>query len=242
MRGVVRFSTESFKTQLNPMTCHTERKKSIVIYKNQNAKNEEEEEEEKRKKEIELYEVTLSPARFKNKQFKVELPITRGPKSVKASKANDLYFTFNFSNSDGTSAPTQAGLRCSTASTKPRPSSSTPIARRPPTTSASSSNSQNWTTARRRLSAISRLPTAATPKTDCVYSTYCPPLSCYNHMLRTVRTCFGFAVQSYNPSKNYYKVLNVEESATPDRIKASFKSLAKRYHPDFNKGKEEEFK
>lgn len=83
------------------MTCHTERKKSTVIYKNQNAKNEEEEEEEKRKKEIELYEVTLSPARFKNKQFKVEIPIARGPKSIKASKANDLYYTFTFSNSEG---------------------------------------------------------------------------------------------------------------------------------------------
>jgi hypothetical protein len=109
MRGVVRFSTESFKTQLNPVTCHTEKKKNIVIYKNQNAKNEEEEEEEKRKKEIDLYEVTLSPARFKNKQFRVEIPIIRGPKSVKASKANDLYFTFNFSNADGTFPLTQAG-------------------------------------------------------------------------------------------------------------------------------------
>jgi DnaJ-class molecular chaperone len=61
-------------------------------------------------------------------------------------------------------------------------------------------------------------------------------------MLRTVRVAFGFAVQSYNAGKNYYKVLNVEETATADRIKSSFKSLAKRYHPDFNKGKEEEFK
>jgi hypothetical protein len=100
----VRFSTESFKTHINPVNCQTERKKSTVIYKNQNqsAKNEEEEEEEKRKKEIDLYEITISPARFKNKQFKVEIPIVRGPKSVKASKANDLYYTFQFSNSEGT--------------------------------------------------------------------------------------------------------------------------------------------
>lgn len=61
-------------------------------------------------------------------------------------------------------------------------------------------------------------------------------------MLHTLRTCFSFAVQSYNTSKNYYKILEVEEKASQDRIKSSFKSLAKRYHPDFNKGKEEQFK
>jgi curved DNA-binding protein len=61
-------------------------------------------------------------------------------------------------------------------------------------------------------------------------------------MLRTLRPCFGFAVQAFNPAKNYYKILEIEETAQQDRIKASFKSLAKRYHPDVNKGKEEQFK
>lgn len=102
----MRFSTESYKAHISPVTCHTKRLKNFVYYSNQAAKNEDEEEEEKRKKEINLYEVTLSPARFKNKQFKVEIPIARGPKSIKASKANDLYFTFGFSNSEGTPPPT----------------------------------------------------------------------------------------------------------------------------------------
>lgn len=99
LRGIVRFSTESHKTQINPITCHTKKQKNFVYYSNQATKGDEEEEEEKRKKEINLYEVTLCPARHKNKQFKIEIPIARGPKSLKASKANDLYFTFCFSNS-----------------------------------------------------------------------------------------------------------------------------------------------
>jgi hypothetical protein len=41
----------------------------------------------------------------------VEIPIARGPKSIKASKANELFFTFNFSNAEGTPLPTQAGSR-----------------------------------------------------------------------------------------------------------------------------------
>ncbi len=32
-------STESAQTKITPVTCHTEKKKNIVIYKNQNAKN-----------------------------------------------------------------------------------------------------------------------------------------------------------------------------------------------------------
>lgn len=104
MRGVVRFSTEPANIKINQVTCNTERKKSIIVYKNQNVKNDDEEEEEKRKKEIELYEATISASRWKNKQYKIEIPIVRGPKSVKASKANDLYYTFHFSNSEGTSS------------------------------------------------------------------------------------------------------------------------------------------
>lgn len=208
-------STESASTQINPVTCHTERKKNIVIYKNQNAKNDEDEEEEKRKKEIDLYEVTLCPARFKNKQFKVEIPIVRGPKSIKASKANDLYFTFTFSNAEGKPFPTQAGSPSSMAFTMPRQSSSTPNAKRHHTANASNSRPTSWTTGRRMDSARRSL-TAATMKTDLyTLNLPAPTFLCFLidniirllSMLRTFRTSFSFAVQSYNASKNYYKIL-----------------------------------
>jgi hypothetical protein len=166
-------STESASTQINPVTCHTERKKNIVIYKNQNAKNDEDEEEEKRKKEIDLYEVTLCPARFKNKQFKAEIPIVRGPKSIKASKANDLYFTFTFSNAEGKPFSTQAGSPSSMAFTTPRQSSPTPNAKRHHTASASSSRPTSWTTGRRTDLSKSQY-TAATTKTD-IYALTPPP-------------------------------------------------------------------
>jgi DnaJ-class molecular chaperone len=44
-------------------------------------------------------------------------------------------------------------------------------------------------------------------------------------------------VKAYNPAKNYYKVLNITESATQKDIKRSFRELAKKYHPDSTKGK-----
>jgi DnaJ-class molecular chaperone len=53
---------------------------------------------------------------------------------------------------------------------------------------------------------------------------------------------FYFSIKAYNESKNYYQILNLKESASQVEIKKSFRELAKKYHPDSNKGKEESFK
>lgn len=44
--------------------------------------------------------------------------------------------------------------------------------------------------------------------------------------------------------KDYYKVLEIEKNASQDEVKKSFKKLARKYHPDVNKGHdaEEKFK
>ncbi|HOI92443.1 MAG TPA: DnaJ domain-containing protein, partial [Candidatus Rifleibacterium sp.] len=45
--------------------------------------------------------------------------------------------------------------------------------------------------------------------------------------------------------KDYYKILEVPQNASKEDIKKAFKRLAKKYHPDINKGDhraEEKFK
>ena len=56
-------------------------------------------------------------------------------------------------------------------------------------------------------------------------------------MLRFCVTSYFSSIKAFNSSKNYYKILNITEAATQKDIKKSFRELAKKYHPDSNKGK-----
>ena len=51
-----------------------------------------------------------------------------------------------------------------------------------------------------------------------------------------------FSFTSYDNSKNWYKILNLDKNATPEDIKKSYYTLAKKYHPDVNKGSDSQFK
>ena len=61
-----------------------------------------EEEEERRKREIEVVNLELKCRRLRHRLFKLEMPVVRGPKSTKTYKSNELFFTLNFNNYQGT--------------------------------------------------------------------------------------------------------------------------------------------
>lgn len=48
--------------------------------------------------------------------------------------------------------------------------------------------------------------------------------------------------QAFDTNKDYYKILGVAQGATDKQIKAAYFELAKKYHPDVNKGNADRFK
>ena len=47
---------------------------------------------------------------------------------------------------------------------------------------------------------------------------------------------YQFALSKFNPQIDYYKALGLNNKASQDDIKKSFKKLAKMYHPDTQQG------
>ena len=82
--GIVHFPTEQQPNAVFPCSSTAKLKKHVVTYRRDNSYDDNEE-EEVRKKEVEYHEVTISPNRMKEKQFKVEVPLIRGSKVAKTS-------------------------------------------------------------------------------------------------------------------------------------------------------------
>jgi len=53
---------------------------------------------------------------------------------------------------------------------------------------------------------------------------------------------FNDEVPKFDPSKDYYSILEVSKDSSDADIKKSYYRLAKMYHPDSNPGKEAKFK
>ncbi len=58
----------------------------------------------------------------------------------------------------------------------------------------------------------------------------------------SVITSLRFAASHFNSSKDYYKVLNVAQTATDAQIKSAYYKLAKQCHPDHHPAKEAQVK
>lgn len=55
-------------------------------------------------------------------------------------------------------------------------------------------------------------------------------------------TCFRLLIYNKKMSKDYYKILGVDKSASKDEIKKAFHKLAHKHHPDKNGGDDSKFK
>lgn len=61
-------------------------------------------------------------------------------------------------------------------------------------------------------------------------------------MIRNLSSIAKYAFADFNAAKDYYKTLGLPSTAGKAEIKKAFHSLAKKYHPDSNDGKEVMFK
>ena len=63
------------------------------------------------------------------------------------------------------------------------------------------------------------------------------------HLIKRTLNFIPFrSILSFDAKKDYYKILNTPSTSTAKDIKNAFYKLAKQYHPDINKGKEDKFK
>lgn len=69
----------------------------------------------------------------------------------------------------------------------------------------------------------------------------------FKHLTRVSRLSrsqqYAFSLfNKFNANKDYYQILGVDKKASVKEVKDAYYSLAKKYHPDLNKGYEEKFK
>lgn len=56
--------------------------------------------------------------------------------------------------------------------------------------------------------------------------------------MKALNLRFAFSTLRYNKKKDYYKILEITKTASTTEIKSAYIKLAKKHHPDLNKGKE----